>query len=214
MNPQPDVLPDAAVTNLTFVLSFGTSAFGERYDASLQQLTSLSIQATGEFDVAPLSPLVVAASGGHLRSFSYEGETLEPDIVDASGWEELNLDKLSMSDVFFTSFPAFTSFTLIWTCRMTVVKISLLADTSPTLQSLNLTGTMWDCEPEHFVASGGSASVVEAQLIDVLRRLSSLRKVNFGLFRVYEKQPFARLDEYCSSRTPKLEMAWEGMARN
>lgn len=95
---------------------------------------------------------------------------------------------------------------------MSIAKLSLLADAFASLQSLILTGTMWSVEPYHFGGPSGGASVVEAQLIHALRRLPAFRKVNLGLFRVLEhKQPFARFEEYCKSRTPESQLSWRGI---
>lgn len=186
------------ITDLAFALNPAEVNFVEGYR-------------TSDLDIATLTALAVIVAKSRLRSFVYEGTPLDVSVSDRL-WSSCEIDELDVPSVFFTSFPAVTSFTLTWTCRMTVVKLSLLANTSPSLQSLNFTGTMWDVGPEQFVVPSGGVSVIEAQLIDLLRRLPALRKVNLGLFRVHGyKEPFSRLEGYCRSRMPQLELSWQGV---
>lgn len=211
--PFADTPLPSFITDLKFAFNATAVGFVEGYQTPLAHLDTVSIDCT-DLDIASLTALVVVVANSRLRSFIYGGSPLVDRIPFDVSWSRDDSAELDVPPIFFTSFPTVTSFTLTWTCRMTIAKLSLLANTSSSLEVLDLTGTMWTVEAAHFVPHNGGASTVESQLIDILRRLPSLRKVHLGLFRVDEdKQPFEKLEQNCESRTPELKLSWQGVRR-
>ncbi|GAA5872481.1 hypothetical protein JCM8547_006927 [Rhodosporidiobolus lusitaniae] len=88
----------------------------------------------------------------------------------------------------FSHLPNLETFRLTFTSSMTLEKLSLLANSSPALSFIDLSGSIWTTPRGDFLLRSSSspgtapAAPVETQLTDILNRLPALKRVNFGVF--------------------------------
>jgi hypothetical protein len=153
------------VDNLFLILDQETASFAPALlETSLSHLTGLAVQCSEDFEYTSLAFLFVGAGSSRLRRFVFEGNALQESFM-ASDWDDYDDSRLELPEIAFSSFPVAKHLSFTWTTGMNIEKLSLLGDSSPNLISLDLTGTLWDYDPDKF-----DAAAVESQLLDVLRR--------------------------------------------
>jgi hypothetical protein len=142
-------------------------------------------------------------SSNKLRTISIGGNS----VGLASNAEEYRqAHAYTLPPAFFTGFPRLEILQLYGFGNLAIDTLVLLATSSPSLQELDLSRSLWTFGPSDFEVDGAVASRGEQKLVDFLGRFPNLTDVDLGLMPYPpdpedgEETSVVALRKYCEGR--------------